>query len=205
MDRARFLSTLAGISLAPWAEARALALGRRRSDFTFTRLQYASGDWDVDQRMPANLLNSLIQYTTVDVTTRERVVPLSGPAVFDAPFCYMAGHRLVQFTAPERSVFQRYVENGGFVFVDDCNHDIDGLFAKSFDVFDLSVLSPLERSASRAVLISPTMPTAGPQAQARSFLSARNLSDWIGLRAARRRARVPQLPINRCHSCSATW
>ena len=25
------------------------------------------------------------------------------------------------------------MENGGFVFVDDCNHDIDGLFAKSFE------------------------------------------------------------------------
>ena len=27
-----------------------------------------------------------------------------------------------------------YIENGGFVFVDDCNHDIDGLFAKSFEI-----------------------------------------------------------------------
>ena len=25
------------------------------------------------------------------------------------------------------------MNNGGFVFVDDCNHDIDGLFAKSFE------------------------------------------------------------------------
>ena len=30
--------------------------------FTFTRLQYTSGDWDVDQRMPANLLHSLVDY-----------------------------------------------------------------------------------------------------------------------------------------------
>lgn len=25
------------------------------------------------------------------------------------------------------------MRNGGFVFADDCNHDIDGLFAKSFE------------------------------------------------------------------------
>ena len=25
-------------------------------DFVFTRLSYESGDWDVDERMPANLL-----------------------------------------------------------------------------------------------------------------------------------------------------
>lgn len=133
MNRAAFLQTLTGIALAPWAEARALALGRRRADFTFTRLRYGSGDWDVDQRMPANLLNSLIEYTTVGVATRERIVPLASTAVLDTPFAYLAGHRLVQFTRPEREVFERYVTNGGFVFVDDCNHDIDGLFAKSFE------------------------------------------------------------------------
>jgi len=104
VNRAQFLTTLTGVALAPWAEARATALGRRRADFTFTRLRYASGDWDVDQRMPANLLNSLIEYTTVGVATRERIVPLASTAVLDTPFAYMAGHRLVQFTRPERDL-----------------------------------------------------------------------------------------------------
>jgi hypothetical protein len=130
--RATLLGT-AAIALAPAAEARALAFGRRRADFAFTRWQYASGDWDVDQRMPANLLNSLIEYTTVEVDPRERVVPLASSAVFDAPFSYLAGHRLVQFGTREREHFTRYVRQGGFIFVDDCNHDIDGLFAKSFE------------------------------------------------------------------------
>jgi hypothetical protein len=137
MKRSDFVRAMvtgaAGVALAPWGEARALALGRRRADFTFTRLRYDSGDWDVDQRMPANLLNSLIEYTTVAVDTRERVVPLSSSQVFDAPFCYMAGHKLVQFGSRERDVFERHVRNGGFVFADDCNHDIDGLFARSFE------------------------------------------------------------------------
>ena len=39
----------------------------------------------------------------------------------------------MQFDASEAVHFKRYVQNGGFVFVDDCNHDIDGLFAKSFE------------------------------------------------------------------------
>lgn len=102
-------------------------------DFTFTRLQYASGNWDVDQRMPANLLDSLIQYTTLEVMPEEQVIPLRDPAMLHAPFCYMAGHRLVQFDRDERANFERYVRNGGFVFADDCNHDIDGLFARSFE------------------------------------------------------------------------
>lgn len=139
--RATLLGTTAA-TLAPWAEARALALGRRRADFAFTRLRYTSGDWDVDERMPANLLNSLIEYTTVEVDTRERVVPLASTAVYDAPFCYLAGHRLVQFTSKERDVFERYVRRGGFVFVDDCNHDIDGLFARSFEARMAEIFGP---------------------------------------------------------------
>lgn len=102
-------------------------------DFWFTRLRYESGDWDVDQRMPANLLTSLVDYTNLRVDPEERVISLSDPAMLRAPFCYMAGHTLVEFNAAEAANFARYVRNGGFVFVDDCNHDIDGLFARSFE------------------------------------------------------------------------
>jgi hypothetical protein len=102
-------------------------------DFYFTRLSYESGNWEVDERMPANVLNSLIEYTSLRVDLQERVIPLSDPNMLNAPFCFMAGHRLVQFNLQERQNFQRYVENGGFVFVDDCNHDIDGMFAKTFE------------------------------------------------------------------------
>lgn len=104
-----------------------------RSKFTFTRLKYRSGDWNTDQRMPANILNSLIEYTTIDINTEERVIELSSNDIFESPFCYLSGHKLVQFDSKEAANFKTYVQNGGFVFVDDCNHDIDGLFAKSFE------------------------------------------------------------------------
>src|SRR5215510_9843609 len=106
---------------------------RLLNKFFFTRLQYDSGDWDVDQRMPSNVLNSLVEYTTLPVDDRENIVPLGGDGIFRSPFCYLTGHKLVEFTVKERTNFETYVNNGGFVFVDDCNHDIDGLFAKSFE------------------------------------------------------------------------
>ncbi len=101
--------------------------------FTFARIQYRSGDWNTDQRMPSNILNSLIEYTTIPVNTEEKVVELSSDELFLYPFCYLSGHKLVQFDTKEAANFRKYVQNGGFVFVDDCNHDIDGLFAKSFE------------------------------------------------------------------------
>ncbi|MES2129394.1 MAG: DUF4159 domain-containing protein [Pseudomonadota bacterium] len=111
-------------------------------DFYFTRLMYDSGDWDVDIRMPSNVLNSLVEYTTLKIDPVERVVPLSDPKMLEAPFCYLAGHKLVQFSPAERKNFERYVRGGGFVFVDDCNHDVDGLFAKSFEAELVKMFGP---------------------------------------------------------------
>ena len=102
--------------------------------FTFTRLRYHSGDWDTDQRMPSNILNSLIEYTTIPVNLQEKVIDLSSSAIFQYPFCYISGHKLVQFDKQEAANFKTYIQNGGFVFADDCNHDVDGLFAKSFEM-----------------------------------------------------------------------
>jgi hypothetical protein len=112
------------------------------SDFEFVRLRYGSGDWDVDQRMPANLLDSLVQYTTLRVAPHERVVPLADPRVLRAPFVYLAGHRLVELDRDEKRNFAHLVEHGSFVFADDCNHDVDGLFARSFEAQMAELFGP---------------------------------------------------------------
>ena len=139
MTRADFLRLMAaglGATIAPHA------LAAPTYDFWFTRLSYQSGDWDVDQRMPANLITALIDYTNLRVDPKERVVALSDPKMLLAPFCYLAGHKLVEFSPAERRNFERYVRNGGFVLVDDCNHDIDGLFAKSFERQMAAIFGP---------------------------------------------------------------
>lgn len=101
--------------------------------FVFTRIRYNSGDWDTDQRMPSNLLNSLVEYTTIPIDEKEKIINLTDIELFRSPFCYLSGHKMVQFSNAERENLKKYVQNGGFMFVDDCNHDIDGLFAKSFE------------------------------------------------------------------------
>lgn len=134
MNRRRFIQALSvaiastsGISFLPKVFADDYY------DFYFTRLSYESGDWEVDERMPANVLNSLIEYTSLRVDIKEHIIPLSDPQMLTSPFCYLAGHRLVQFSHQEKQNFKQYIENGGFIFVDDCNHDIDGMFARTFE------------------------------------------------------------------------
>lgn len=111
-------------------------------DFWWTRLRYQSGDWDVDQRAPSNILTSLIDYTNLRVDPHEHVLDLADPRMLTAPFCYMAGHKLVSFSPAERHNFETYVRNGGFVMADDCNHDIDGLFATSFERQMAAIFGP---------------------------------------------------------------
>ena len=133
MNRRNFIRAISLLSAGACTTPFLHLSAREQIDFFFTRLSYESGNWEVDERMPANVLNSLIEYTSLRVDIKERIIALSDPQMLNAPFCYLAGHRLVQFNAEEKQNFQRYVENGGFVFVDDCNHDIDGMFARSFE------------------------------------------------------------------------
>jgi len=109
--------------------------------FVFARARYRSGDWDADPKMPLNVLNSLVEYTRIPVEGREEVVGLDSKDLAGYPFLYVTGHELVRFTRGEKENLGRYVADGGFVFVDDCNHDVDGLFAKSVER-ELSDLFP---------------------------------------------------------------
>src|SRR6187549_2046617 len=141
MNRAAFLKLMFGAA-AFSALPRQVRAAAPDWDFWFTRLMYDSGDWDVDQRMPSNLITSLIDYTSLRVDPTEHVLALSDPRMLTAPFCYLAGHKLVEFNSDERRNFERYVRNGGFVLVDDCNHDIDGLFATSFERQMAAIFGP---------------------------------------------------------------
>ena len=105
MTRSDFLRLMAG-GLASALLARPLAAAGGY-DFWFTRLRYDSGDWDVDQRMPSNVITSLIDYTTLRVDPKEHVLALSDPKMLTAPFCYLAGHKLVEFSAAEKRAIWR--------------------------------------------------------------------------------------------------
>jgi Domain of unknown function (DUF4159) len=105
----------------------------RASEFVFARLRYDSGDWDYNPKVAANVLNSIVEYTTIRVFPEEVVISASSDELLSFPFLFMTGHKLVRFSARERERLQAFVEHGGLLFSDDCNHDVDGLFAKSFE------------------------------------------------------------------------
>src|SRR5688500_10971178 len=105
----------------------------RGSEFVFARLRYDSGDWDYNPKVAANVLNSVVEYTSIPVFPEEVVIAASSRALLSFPFLFMTGHKLVRFSREERDRLRAFVEHGGLLFSDDCNHDVNGLYARSFE------------------------------------------------------------------------
>jgi hypothetical protein len=101
------------------------------SDFVFATAQYDSGDWDSAPLVPANIIDTIARYTTIDVAPTGVIVPLSSPSLFRYPLVYLTGHLPVRFGAAERANLRSYADRGGLLFVDDHNHDVDGTFHKT--------------------------------------------------------------------------
>jgi hypothetical protein len=105
----------------------------RGSEFVFARLRYDSGDWDYNPKVAANVLNSIVEYTNIRVYPEEVIITADSEELLSFPFLFMTGHKLVRFGTAEREQLQAYVEHGGLLFSDDCNHDVAGLYAVSFE------------------------------------------------------------------------
>jgi hypothetical protein len=99
----------------------------------FARLRYDSGDWDYNPKVAANVLNSVVEYTQIPVYGDEVVITADSEELGAFPFLFMTGHKLVRFSTRERAGLMRFIDGGGLLFSDDCNHDITGLYARSFE------------------------------------------------------------------------
>jgi hypothetical protein len=150
IDRRGFLQTAAAAALLPrMRDVHAQRIGRpRASEFVFARLRYDSGDWDYNPKVAANVLDSVQQYTTIPVYKDEVVIGASSTELASFPFVFMTGHTLVRFSAAERESLRAFADAGGLLFSDDCNHDVNGLYAKSFEqetraIFPDTPLAPL--------------------------------------------------------------
>jgi hypothetical protein len=134
VDRRDFLRSVSGAAALLVVSGTGEAAGQapaprpqtkpRGSEFVFARVRYTSGDWDFNPKVAANVLNSIVEYTTVPVYRDEVVITLDSQELFAFPFLFMTGHKLVRFSKAERDNLTRYVQRGGLLFSDDCNHDV---------------------------------------------------------------------------------
>jgi hypothetical protein len=118
------------LTAAPAAPVRGGA-AHGGAPFAFVTLRYESGNWDSAPLVPTNVAHAVAQYTDIDVASEGIEVDLSSDDVFAHPFVFMTGHLPVRFSDAEARNLRAYVERGGFVFIDDHSHDIDGAFHRT--------------------------------------------------------------------------
>ena len=177
----------------------------RGSEFVFARLRYDSGDWDYNPKVAANVLNSIVEYTTIRVFPEEVVIAASSDELLSFPFLFMTGHKLVRFSAHERERLRQFVEHGGLLFSDDCNHDVNGLYARSFEDEMRTIFGEPGRmprlAASHAIYRSFFTFEDGPPQ------TSHELNGWGDelvhgyLRAVEHRGRVGVLYSNKDYGC----
>ncbi|HVL66093.1 MAG TPA: DUF4159 domain-containing protein [Vicinamibacterales bacterium] len=177
----------------------------RASEFVFARLRYDSGDWDYNPKVAANVLNSVVEYTAIRVFPEEVVIAATSDELLAFPFLFMTGHKLVRFSSRERDRLRQFVEHGGLLFSDDCNHDINGLYAKSFEeemrlVFGTGGDMPKLPNSHALYRSFFTFEQGPPQ-------TSHELNGWGDelvhdyLRAVERRGRVGVLYSNKDYGC----
>ncbi|HEX5817283.1 MAG TPA: DUF4159 domain-containing protein [Gemmatimonadales bacterium] len=119
------------LSLAPLVLLAVLACplpaqgARSPALLTVGRLHYdGGGDWYANPSSLPNLLGAVRERTGLPTAREEKVVALGDDELWNVPYIYMTGHGNVRFSDQDVAVLRRYLQQGGFLHVDD-NYGMD--------------------------------------------------------------------------------
>jgi len=108
------------ISVAMFLLLSGNLFGQNESAFQIARLKYnGGGDWYNDPSAEVNLLRFVSQNTNIKVKPEYKFVDISSEEIFSYPFLFMTGHGNVVFSKDDATRLRKYLENGGFLYIDD--------------------------------------------------------------------------------------
>ncbi len=91
-----------------------------KSAVKLARVKYSGGgDWYNDQSAETNLMKYMAANTNLNVDPNYQYVDLASDNLFLYPLIWITGHGNLSFTEQEASRLRAYLENGGFLYVDD--------------------------------------------------------------------------------------
>ncbi len=97
-----------------------------KSSVKLARVKYSGGgDWYNDPSGEVNLLKFVRQNTNINVDPIYEFVDLSSDNIFLYPLLFLTGHGNVNFTDAEVRRLRAYLQNGGFLYIDD-DYGLDG-------------------------------------------------------------------------------
>jgi hypothetical protein len=107
-----------------------IIIAQSSGGFKIARLKYSGGsDWYNGQTEEINLLKFIAQNTTIKTDPVYEFVDLSSGNIFAYPFLFMTGHGNVVFSDSDAKKLRTYLENGGFLYVDD-DYGLDKSFRR---------------------------------------------------------------------------
>jgi len=90
------------------------------------RVKYSGGgDWYNDPSGEINLLRFVQEQTGISTSPGYYPVELTSEKLFSFPILFLTGHGNINLTETEVRNLRRYLENGGFLYVDD-DYGLDG-------------------------------------------------------------------------------
>lgn len=98
--------------------------------FQIARLKYSGGgDWYNDPSAEVNLLKFVQQNTNIITKPEYVFVDISSDDLFSYPFLFITGHGNIVLSDNEVKRLRTYLENGGFLYVDD-DYGLDKSFRR---------------------------------------------------------------------------
>ena len=97
-----------------------ICFSQSKEGFQIVRLKYnGGGDWYNDPSAEVNLLNFVQANTNISVKPEYKFVDISSEEIFAYPFLFLTGHGNVVFSSDEVERLKKYIESGGFLYIDD--------------------------------------------------------------------------------------
>jgi len=93
---------------------------QNETGFQIARLKYSGGgDWYNDPSAEVNLLKFVQANTNIKVNAEYKFVDIASDEIFSYPFLFLTGHGNIVFSNEEAKRLRTYIENGGFLYIDD--------------------------------------------------------------------------------------
>jgi SAM-dependent methyltransferase len=93
---------------------------KSNSAFCIPRVKYSGGgDWYNDPSAEVNLLKFIAKNTNIKTNPVFKFVDLATTDIFDYSFLFLTGHGNINFSEKEVQNLRTFLENGGFLYVDD--------------------------------------------------------------------------------------
>ena len=96
------------------------AQAQESSEFKLARIKYrGAGDWYNDPSSLKNLAEFAQQQVPIAINPEYDDIALGSSDLFEYPFAFLTGHGSVSMNQVEATNLRKYLNNGGFLYIDD--------------------------------------------------------------------------------------